>query len=44
MDVDEDDEVVILTNFGVNRTVRLGLLVSCEVFTLELSSIVDIEP
>jgi hypothetical protein len=44
MDVDEDDKVVILTNFGVNGIVRLDLSVSCEVFTLELSSIVDIEP
>jgi hypothetical protein len=44
MDMDEDDEVVILTDFGVNGIVRLDLLVSCEVFMLELLSIVDAEP
>jgi hypothetical protein len=44
MDVDKDDEVVILTDFGVNGIVRLGLLVSCKVFMLELSPIVDAEP
>jgi hypothetical protein len=40
MDVDEDDEVVILTNFGVIGTVPY------ELFRLasELSPIVDIEP
>ena len=42
--MDKDNKVVILTNFGVNRTVRLDLSVSYEVFTLELSPIVDTEP